>query len=200
MSVPVFASNADAGIEPFSSASASTPSPAETLSFGGKQYTLENVVTDNYSQAILKDCNGKIIADFTYDSATGDLMDNLSGKLLPHVITVKNVGVTPYAANDGNYRYLQTDRYHFILGQISAPAVAAAVCAQLKLGAVPTALVTALGGAVAMGLSSIYLEVDTYTRGDKDYFYIKRVGTVRSSTDDSIIFGPTETVQKVRQK
>lgn len=188
------------------SASASTASPVETFDFGGEQYTLERNVTEEYSQSTLKDCNGKIAADFTYYFATGDLVDNLTGYIVPHTREVEN-RIVPFAVDESKFKYRFTDTYTLDLLKYGVNGAITAISTYVgfKAGGVGGAmfvngLTDVLKTAISDGLNSVCLKVDVYTYTEDHYFHQKRVGNLYSSKDDSFLYGPMTTYQTVREK
>ena len=187
------------------SASASTASSAETFYINGEQYTLENIVTDKYSQAVTKDCNGVIVADFSFDFTTGNIVDNFTGDAVSRTRQIKNQ-IVPFA-DSSKYKYRYTDRYTFDLLGKTAPYAATGIIVLVTGGNVAAItaakrafLIDALAGLIAAGCNAVDVEVDVFTYTENHYFHYKFEGFLCTQGTSDRFWGPLVYEKMVREK
>ena len=60
-----------------------TDNAGETIIIDGSQYTIEQVVTDTYSQAIVRDSSTKVVENFIYYFDNSTLVNALTNQTIP---------------------------------------------------------------------------------------------------------------------
>lgn len=175
----------------------------ETIIIDGKQYTIERIVSDNYSQAIMKDSSTKeIVSDFTYYLDSKILMDNLVNQTVNPISISSENEVLPFSDDDSKYVYSHTERYDFSFAEYTTVAIVAAIVA-LNPGVASAVIGAVVSYAVTKQLSSIYCIQDCYYYRAKEnnvyYHYSKRVTSIYGD-DDTLIGGPWTSYQKIREK
>lgn len=175
----------------------------ETIVIDGNRYIVERVVTDTYSQAIMKNVStNEIVEDFIYYFDSNILVNDLTNQMLsPTSIPIKG-GILPFSNDDSKYKYSHTERFDFSLFEYATIALATAIVA-LNPGVGTAVIVGVISYAITKELSSIYVVQECYSYKAKEgrdyYHYSKRITTIYGD-DDTLIGGPWTTYQKIREK
>ena len=175
----------------------------ETIAIGGTQYIVERVLTDRYSQAIIRNAATKaVVQNVIYYYDRNILVDELSRQVIVPASTSAKNGVHSNQVDDGLYEYKGTYTYNFTIAELGIVGTAAAIVA-LHPG-VATAVVTAVvAEAIKNGLSSIYASQEFYSYRAKEggvyYLYVKRITSIYSN-DGSLLAGPWTSYQRIREK
>lgn len=185
------------------SATSFATSSDETIVIDGNQYTVERVVTDTYSQAIIKNIStNEIVEDFIYYFDNNILVNNLTDQMLsPTSIPIKD-RILPFSNDDSKYKYTHTERFDFSLFEYTTVALAAAIMV-LNPGVSTAVITSVISYAITKGLSSIYVVQECYSYEAKEgrdyYLYSKRITEIYGD-DDTLIGGPWTTYRKIREK
>lgn len=175
----------------------------ETIVIDDNQYTVERIITDKYSQAVISDTSTKeIVSNFTYYLDSKILVDNNTNQMLsPISISLKNRALL-FSNDDSKYKYSHTERFDFSLFEYSTVALAAAILA-LNPGVTISVITGVVSYAITKGLSSLYVIQECYSYEAKEgrdyYLYSKRITSIYGN-DDTLIGGPWTNYQKIREK
>lgn len=180
-------------------------SSGETIVIDGNQYTIERIVTNAYSQAVIRNAStNEIVEDFIYYFDSNILINNRTNQMLSPTLTPTPIKsrILPFSNDDSKYKYSHTERFDFFLFELSTVALAAAIVS-LNPGVGTSVIVGVISYAITKGLSSIYVVQECYSyeakEGSDYYHYSKRITSIYGD-DDTLIGGPWTTYQKIREK
>jgi len=169
----------------------------------GNSYTVERVVTDTYSQAILRETStNTIVENFTYYFEKNLLVNNSTNQMVFSTSKFTENSMRPTSNDDSKYKYSHTERFDFSIFEYTTIGLAAAIMA-LNPG-VGTAVITSIvSAAIGKAFDSIYVVQECYAYEEKEgreyYHYSKRITTIHGN-DGSLLGGPWTTYQKIHMK
>ena len=166
----------------------------ETIIIDGSQYTIEQVVTDTYSQAIVRDSSTKVVENFIYYFDNSTLVNALTNQTIPITSSGTENVARPLLGDESKYVYSHTERTVGIVAAIVA----------IVPGVAPSVIGNIVAYAVANKLHGLYIIQKVYKYWEKEdgdnYLYLKQVTSIYSKTDDSLVGGPWTNYNKFRQR
>ena len=174
----------------------------ETIIIDGSQYTIEQVVTDTYSQAIVRDSSTKVVENFIYYFDNSTLVNALTNQTIP-ITSSGTENVARPLLDESKYVYSHTERTDFTLAELGTVGIVAAIVAIVP-GVAPSVIGNIVAYAVANKLHGLYIIQKVYKYWEKEdgdnYLYLKQVTSIYSKTDDSLVGGPWTNYNKFRQR
>lgn len=175
----------------------------ETIIIDGSQYTIEQVVTDTYSQAIVRDSSTKVVENFIYFFDNSTLVNALTNQTIPITSSGTENVARPLLGDESKYVYSHTERTDFTLAELGTVGIVAAIVAIVP-GVAPSVIGNIVAYAVANKLHGLYIIQKVYKYWEKEdgdnYLYLKQVTSIYSKTDDSLVGGPWTNYNKFRQR
>ena len=167
------------------------------------QYTIEQVVTDTYSQAIVRDSSTKVVENFIYYFDNSTLVNALTNQTIPITSSGTENVARPLLGDESKYVYSHTERTDFTLAELGTVGIVAAIVAIVP-GVAPSVIGNIVAYAVANKLHGLYIIQKVYKYWEKEdgdnYLYLKQVTSIYSKTDDSLVGGPWTNYNKFRQR
>lgn len=165
--------------------------------------SIEQVVTDTYSQAIVRDSSTKVVENFIYYFDNSTLVNALTNQTIPITSSGTENVARPLLGDESKYVYSHTERTDFTLAELGTVGIVAAIVAIVP-GVAPSVIGNIVAYAVANKLHGLYIIQKVYKYWEKEdgdnYLYLKQVTSIYSKTDDSLVGGPWTNYNKFRQR